>query len=423
MKPKTQNSGNDPALEAIQDLGDSVATSFEVLETENKQVGDGLRKLGTEMRAGFKQDAARMTKIEGGGRIITPSNSRWTNPGRIDSERAMIAEWWRGRLLTGAGSESVREQGRRIMENALPGELARVQEFFGRETAAAFGSADDYVPVTIENLIDGVRAEPSWIADLGQMIEMGSDTHKVPKETTAPVGANVPENGVIAEDAHAVGSTTLDAIKGASLRHFAIEAVMDASPDLIEHWIRRLVESLDELETQQALEGDGVGDNFLGVKTAVGVNEVDLVNGGVALADLDLLAQMVTSIPASERDPVRCAWFVSSDGLRLLLQIQNATEKSPMLGQTPRSLFGFPVIVTDQIATTAGVPDTSTVYFGNWRGVLVGRRGPLMLDTVAEGAGAAFAAGQISVRVIRRYAVITHLPALIVRGINLWVAT
>lgn len=414
MKRKTHNSGNDPALEAIQDLGESVETSFDTLEA-------GQKKLETEMHAGFKKDAERMNKLENGGRIITPSNSRWTNPGRIDSERAKIAEWWRGRLLTGAGSESVREQGRRIMENALPGELARVQEFFGRETAA-FGSADDYVPVTIENLIDGVRAEPSWIADLGQIIEMGSDTHKVPKETTAPVGANVPEGGTIAEDAHVVGSTTLDAIKGASLRHFNIEAVMDASPDLIEHWMRRLVESLDELETQQALEGDGTGNNFTGVQIATSVNEVDLVNGGAILADLDLLADMMTAIPASERDPARCAWFASSDGLRALLQIQNATELSPMLGQTPKELFGFPIIVSDQIATTAGTPDTSTLYFGNWRGVLVGRRGPLMLDTVAEGAGAAFAAGQISVRVMRRYAVITHLPALIVRGINLWVA-
>ena len=70
---------------------------------------------------------------------------------------------------------------------------------------------------------------------------------------------------------------------------------MDASPDLIEHWIRRLVESLDELETQQALEGSGTGNEFTGVLGASSVNEIDLVNGGAVLADLDLLAEMVTA--------------------------------------------------------------------------------------------------------------------------------
>ena len=96
---------------------------------------------------------------------------------------------------------------------------------------------------------------------------------------------------------------------------------------------------------------------------------------------------MMTAIPASERDPKRCAWFASSDGLRALLQIQNATELSPMLGQTPKELFGFPIIVSDQIATTSGTPDTSTIYFGNWRGVLVGRRGPGRGSDLAIGAG------------------------------------
>jgi len=418
-----QTAEKDPAVAAIHDLQDSVATSFEVLEREGKALAGRVDKLDTAQQAGFKQHAQRMDRIEHGA-PRSEARRGWKNPGLLDADEARIWTWWKGRLLSGAGDESARERGLSIMEQTLPGELAKVREFLGHEQAAAFGSATDYVPVTISRLIDFVRSEPAYMADLGQLVEMGSDSHKLPKETTAPVAANYAEGETIAEDAHAVGSTTLNAIKGAKLRHFNIEAVMDASPDIIEHWIRRLVDSIDALETQQALEGAGTGNEFTGVKTASSVNQVDLANGGAALANLNLLAQMVTAIPATERDPKRCAWFLSSDALRALLQIQNADSDSPMLGQNPRELFGFPLIVTANttIATTAGTPDTSTLYFGNWRGLAVGRRGPLMIDTVAQGAGSAFAAAQVSVRVMRRYAVITHIPSLLVRGINLYVA-
>jgi HK97 family phage major capsid protein len=371
---------------------------------------------------------------DSGGYIIGSrrgSAPRWRNPNVATGEKRRILEWWRGYLLTGSDSDVTRRQGRDHMERAMPGAYEEYstwradQERRSSMSALerAFTSSADIVPTVLSPFIDHPRAEPSYLGDVGQVIEMGSGTHKVPKEATAVTAANYAEDEAIAEGQYTAGSTTLAAIKGARIGQFSIEAIQDASADVIEHQIRRVIDAVNELETAQGLEGDGTGNNFTGVLSASGVNEVDLANGGSALADLDLLAEMVTAIPASERDPERCAWFVSSDGMRALLQIQDAAGADPMLGQSPTELFGFRIIVTDQIATTSGTPDTSSVYFGNWRGLLVGRRGLDMIDIVPwGGTDAAFTKAHTSVRVIRRYAVAVHLPTLLVRGINLRVA-
>jgi HK97 family phage major capsid protein len=363
------------------------------------------------------------------GEFATPK--RWQNPNVSTGQQRRIAEWWRGYLLTGSDSDVIRRAGREHMERAVPGAFDEYAKWRAEQNQQAgmsriekaFVSSTDIVPAVLSPFIDHARAEPSFLGDIGQVVEMGSGSHKVPKEATAVTAANYDEDATIAEGQFTVGSTTLTATKGARIGQFSIESVQDASADVLMHQIRRVLDAVNELETAQGLEGDGTGSNFTGVLSGSGVNEVDLANGGAALADLDLLAEMVTAIPASERDPQRCAWFVSSDGLRALLQIQNATEKDPMLGQTPTELFGFRIIVSDQIATTTGTPDTSTIYFGNWRGLLVGRRGPDMIDIVPAGAtDAAFTKAHVSVRVIRRYAVAVHLATLLVRGINFYVA-
>jgi HK97 family phage major capsid protein len=375
------------------------------------------------------RDAERKS---GGYRIGTGETPRrWHNPNVARGQVLRVLEWWRGKMLTGSDSDSLRRKGREHMERALPGADEEYNEWLAEQDRLArldsleraVTSSAEIVPTVLSPFIDHVRAEPSYLGDLAQVVEMGSGSHKVPKETPAIAAANYDEDTAISVSEPTVGSTTLTATKGAAIQHVSIETVQDASPDVIGHLLRRTLESVDELETAQGLEGDGTGDNFTGVKIASSVNEVDLANGGAALADLDLLAEMVTAIPAAERDPVRCAWFVSSDGYRALLQIQDAAGANPMLGQNPRELFGFKIILTDQIATTSGTPDTSTVYFGNWRGVALGRRGMDMLDVVPYGGtDAAFNKAQVSLRVIRRYAVAVHLASLLVRGINLYVA-
>jgi HK97 family phage major capsid protein len=400
------------------------------------QVIDGNKALRAHVTQ-LQADVAALrpgTTGAGGGYVVGKprgNEPRWRNPNIATGERRRILEWWRGYLLTGSDSDVTRRRGRDHMERALPGAYEEYSAWRAEQEQRAglgaleraFTSSADIVPTVLSPFLDHPRAEPSYLGDLGQVVEMGSGTHKVPKEATAVTAANYAEDEAIAEGQYTAGSTTLSAIKGARIGQFSLEAIQDSTVDVLEHQIRRVIDAVNELETAQGLEGDGTGNNFTGVLSATGVNEVDLANGGSALADLDLLAEMVTAIPASDRDPERCAWFVSSDGMRALLQIQNAAEGSPMLGQTPTELFGFRIVVTDQIATTSGTPDTSTVYFGNWRGLLVGRRGLDMIDVVPwGGTDAAFTKAHVSVRVIRRYAVAVHLASLLVRGVSLRVA-
>jgi HK97 family phage major capsid protein len=407
----------------------------EVLEQQTKQRAE-LASI-KDRQSALVADLAELRSGNGNGdgyAIGAPQGVQpgWRNPSVLTGKALDRAEARRGWAMMGSDSDAVRRQGRDHMEAACPGAYKEYLEWRAEQERranlpamqkATFTSSADIVPVLLQDVIDHERAEPSYIGDLGQLVEMGSGSHKLPKESTAVSAANFAEDETISESSFAVGSTTLTSIKGAVIQHIGLETVQDASADCINHIFRRSIDSVNELETAQALEGDGSGNNFEGVLSATGVHEVDLANGGAALGDLDLLAEMCCSIPAADRDRERCAWFVSSDGYRAFLQIQDAAGAQPMLGQTPKELFGFPIIVTDQITTTSGTPDTSTVFFGNWRGLAIGRRGPDMLDVVSfGGTTTAFNKALVSLRVIRRYSVGVHIPTLLVRGINLRVA-
>lgn len=349
---------------------------------------------------------------------------RDTSLGGITDEQWSEERWLRGFLLASAPDDSYRAQGKSLMQEICPGRFEKwlTEQREADQQKAVLTSSADLVPVPVFSEVLAEAAEQQTVRHVSRFVQILGGELRLPKINTDFTAALVAENAVFPAAAGTYTSQLISTIKFGGLDAITLELIEDSAVPVATDFFLRLIQKSNELENAQALEGDGVGNNFIGVLNATGVNAVAL---GAAPTNLDPFFEMVTSINAPDINPNFCRWFMSKEGARKILQIKEGTTNAPMVQRDGRlqEFLGYRVILTEQIDNTRGAgTNETTIYWGNFqRGMVIGQHGAEHLDTSISATTTVWNQGQVGVRYFRRVALGVVLPSLFVKGTGMTV--
>ena len=475
-KDKIRDAGevqSDHSLKAIQDLGDSIASSFEVLESEGKKqstatdeqiktVTDSVEEVKTEMHAGFKVQGDRINTMDrramaiyGSGRDVEscclaalgpeerkdisiigktiPSSKRNnTNFALLSNDvgSTLVAHWlWASLKL------QKRKYGSKQEETALFEQMDRYEkalmEAFHYEKAAAFTTGSDtlgghWMPDPVAAEMYRLILDNSVVGPLARHVPMTTKTLDLPIEGSSALtvgwGTENSDVGDSVPSSNALDKVVLTANRLEGFAASSWEAIQD-SPVSILLWVRdKLTELMGREIDQEALEG--VGSPFTGIVGATGVNQIASATNG----DLITYAKVVDTVfKAAERATREDSRFFISPGLagKLIGLVDSQGMPIVQFGNVPgafaRTILGFPLEIHSVVssARTWGTGTTlSHLYFGPPSAIVIGDRVGMAWDTT-DVAGDAFRKYQLHMRLITRLAIATAVPKAWTRTLNL----
>jgi len=291
-----------------------------------------------------------------------------------------------------------------------------------KDLSIAVDPAGGYtVPTPLAAEVLRLAAAIAAVRPLARPVPMESKTRDYPTLGTKPSAGVHNEGEEITQAEPTFGQVTLNARRFDARAQFTIELLQDSILDIGDLLFQLYAESIAELEDAQALEGDGAGANFVGVKNAAGGGSV-AVSG--APADLDKFVDaLFGTLPLVAINDPSCAWVMQPKLWAKLLKLKDANDRyllnvNPTAG-APLSLLGKPVRLTDQISITGGTGADTTAYVGAWgRGMLFGERSSLA-TAISDAPG--WTTAKIALRVIQRTAILVAVPSAFVKltGITL----
>jgi HK97 family phage major capsid protein len=224
---------------------------------------------------------------------------------------------------------------------------------------------------------------------LATVLPMDSQTLSVPDIATKPAVTIVAEEGTIQQSEPTFGQNLLTAKKLIAYSVVSRELQEDAAPEIGQLLLTEFAEAIAGLEDQQALEGDGTGNNFTGLKTALSGSGQEV--SGAALGNLDPFINAMALVAAtSAAAAANGSWVFHPYAWATVTALKHPqysgdTAGNYQLNPTPArgqalTLLGRPVFLSDQIEITSGTPDASSGYFGDFRrGLLMGDRNMLSI--------------------------------------------
>ncbi len=327
-------------------------------------------------------------------RRYNPGGSPAASSGELDKASLMHAAglWFVGLLKNDRGR----------MEEA--GRILGVTTHAMQEDAGTEGGFLVPTPLAAEVLV--AASTVAAVRPISRTLPMKSKTLPVPDVTTKPSVAIVPEEGTIAQSEPVIGQKVLTAKKISALATLSLELEQDSAVAVGGMLFEVFGEAVAGMEDLQALEGDGVGNNFTGL-IAAGVTDVP---AGGALADFDKLIDALYALPVPAI--AGSTWIMHPKALKAIAKLKDTQDRylfnpSPSQG-TPATLLGRPIRLSDQIATNRGAGSDTVIYVGNFgTGMLFGDR---MMMTIAANPFLNWSTAQISVRVLERVAITVGIP-------------
>ncbi len=474
---KMKNAGkiqSDPALAAMQDLTDSLESSFEVLELEGKkqakstddalkEIRDKAEETKTEMAAGFKAHSDRINVVDrraialgGPSRDVdslclaalgdeqrkdigTIARTIRAKPG--DRERlplfsseigsTLVAHWlWASTRIQKGRFGSTEEQ-TALFEQKARYEKALV-EAFQYDKAAALTTGSDtlgghWIPDPVATELYRLILDHSVIGGEATHIPMTTKTLDLPVEGSSALSVSWgSENTNITDSvpvSDALNKITLTAKRLEGFAATSWEAIQD-SPVAILTWVRdKLTELAGREIDAQALEG--TGSPFTGLSDASGVNAIAAATNGSLISYSTIVTALFKAAERATREDSR---FYCSPGLAAkIIGLVTATEGMPIVqfGNVPgafaRTILGYPLEIHSAIssARTWGTGTTlSHLYFGPPKSIVIGDRVGMAWD-MSDVAGDAFRQYQLHMRLITRLAIAVAVPKAFTRALNL----
>lgn len=474
---KTRQAGKvqaDPALAAIQELSDSVATSFEVLEEDNKKTRDEAKaevkevrtevdRLKTEMLAGFKVHGDRINTLDrrqiaiGVGtandiegcclaalgpeekRDIQVVNMTIPNRARNRPEMPMlsnpvastlIAHWFYASLKLQKRQYSSKQEETALFERLEKYEKA-LAEAFRYEKAADFVTTTDtlgghWIPDPVAAELYRLVLDNSVIGPLARHVPMTTKTLDLPVEGSSALSVSWgTENTDITDSvpaSNALSKVTLTAERLQGFAGASLESIQDSAVSIL-MWVRdKLTELAGREIDKQALEG--TGSPFTGIVGASGVNEIASGTNGDAVTYQTLVDTVFKAAERASREDSR--FFCSPEMASKIVGLVD-TQGMPIVqfGNVPnqyaRSILGFPLEIHSVIssARTWGTGTSlSHLYFGPPSAIVIGDRVGMSWD-LSDVAGEAFRKYQLHMRLVMRLAVAVAVPKAWTRRLNL----
>lgn len=465
----------DPALAAIEDLGDSVKTSFKILEEEDKKVEGKVEKLftdvkadlektRTEMAAGFKVQGDKLNTLDRRSVALGYQGTRdvdgcclaalgeeeksdisgvaWMQSrGPKDRERfpllsssigsTLVAHWLRASLLL-----QKRRFASQAQEQDLYLKLAKYEKALGEafmyEKAAAFLTTTTdlgghWIPDPVAAELYRLITDNSVIGSQCSHIPMSAKTIDLPTEGSSSLSVDWgSENTNITDSVPASNALNKVVLTASRLNGWAassIEELQDSAVSILAWVQQKLTELMGREIDRVFLEGlVGSAPLFAGLGTASGVNA--MVNGtvnGDALTYLMLTQQVFKARERASREGAR--WYVAPE---IMAKIVGMVDSQGMpvvqFGNVPNafaaSILGFPVEVHSVILAnrTYGTGTTlSHMYFGPPKAMVLGDRMGMAWDTSDQ---ANFRGAQVQMRLITRLGFGIAVPAAFSRHEN-----
>ena len=462
----------DPAIAAIQDLSESVATSFEVLERDQEkgreeaqatstEIRQDVEKTRTEMAAGFKVHADKIDALDrrsvavgyGSFRdvegcclaalgpeekqdiaavaLMMPKNQRDREERPIFSNAAsstLVAHWLLASTLIQKRRFASKQEETALYERLERYEKA-IHDAFRTEKAAALLTTTEtlgghWLPEPVAAELYRLVLDNSVIGQLATHVPMQTKTLDLPVEGSSALSVSWgSENTNITDSvpaSNALNKVTLTASRLNGFAQSSMEELQDSAVSILS-WVRdKLVELAGREIDLQALEGSG--SPFTGIIGDAGVNEIVSGTNGDAVTYQFLVD---TVFKARERASREAARFFASP--EMMAKIVGLVDDNGMpvvqFGNVPNkfaaSILGFPVEIHSVIsaARTWGTGTTlSHLYFGPARSIVIGDRVGMAWDT-SDAVG--FQAYQLAMRLVMRLAIGIAVPKAWTRRLNL----
>ena len=291
-------------------------------------------------------------------------------------------------------AELQRRSGRSFTGIAVPDEV-----FLEKRTLLTSGAAADLVPnVHRGDLFIDMRRSAIMTARLGATVLDGLvGTIDIPKQTGSSAAQWLAEDAALTETDASFADVNLAPKTVGALTSYSRRTMINAVP-AIEQLVRRdLAAVVARAIDYQAIFGDGTGNTPTGVVNAIGVASATLATPSWA----EVLA-MIADIQNEDADIGSLNWAMNPAAVAKL-RGTNKTASAPEHGflmTDPGNLAGYGVGTSTAIPTVAGPPATSTVIFGAWSQLLIGRWSGLDLLVNPYG-DTAYARGRVQVRAMQ----------------------
>lgn len=458
----------DPAVAAIQELSESVATSFEILEkdisAEGKEraagddaIGKRVDVIGTQVAAGFKVQSEKLDALErrsmavGGYRDVEGaclaalniddkkdiSRIEWSMAADRKDRNAypilstpggatLVAQWLKTSLKI-----QKRLYGSRDDEAKLFEQLERYEKAFADvyryEKADALLTTTDalgghWIPDPVAAELYRLVLDASVFGPLASHVPMGTKSLDLPTEGTSGMTVSWgAENTDITDSmpANATGKVTLTAQRLNGFAKSSLEEIQDSAPSILA-WVQaKLTEMAGREIDKQILEGTQFSGQSLLSNTSV--NAVTTGANGDALTFATLVELIFKARERSTRQSAR--FFMAPEAMQKVIGLVD-TQGMPIVqygtvpGPMATSILGFPVEVHSVIsaARTYGTGTTlSHVYFGPPNAVVIGDRVGMAWD-VSDVPG--FRDYSLHMRLVMRLAIGIAVPGAWSRHTN-----
>ena len=311
----------------------------------------------------------------------------------------------------------------------LAEEQEKLEKVLGVTKAAMQEDTDSegghLLPAPHEAEVLRALADEAVVRPLARKVTLTSKTLDWPGGDNAVTASIIAEEGTITESNETFTNKQLVAKKFAALGTASLELLQDSMINLLDYYLTVASEKIALLEDDEALEGDGT--NFTGISAASGTNSVTA--GGTAATLAKEIGQVKFAGPQQSRR--NAAWIMNSQTAGYLVGVSDSDGR-PLLnaedigrilsrqvgegvGLGEGTILGNPVFTSDEIAVTAGTPDTANVYYGNFRGLIFGDRTGI---DFAVSEHVAFTTAQIKLRVIKRTAILVAIPSYFTKWVS-----
>jgi HK97 family phage major capsid protein len=273
-----------------------------------------------------------------------------------------------------------------IRANMKNANINEVMEFQGRYKSTMLGQTDArggyLVPDEFQwDMIQLVR-DSSFALQKCTVINMGSDTLRLPSELTLASVAWITEANAITSSAPTFGQVVLTAKKLAGLTDYvANELLQDSAIDIVSMISEQFSFAIQQELDNQVLNGTGTP--ISGVLTAKASYSVVMGTGSTNFSSInaDKLSQMISQIKEQDQAQATFVWNkLIQHYIRTLKDVNgNYIWQKPSEGK-PGSVWEIPYYQSEKAPSTTGT-STYFVALGNFKCVYIGRRlGAMTLD-------------------------------------------
>ncbi len=262
-----------------------------------------------------------------------------------------------------------------------------------------------------------VRIIPKFglLRRFARAIPMGSDTLRVPRQTTGVTVSWPGEAKKGTASKPVLGQVQLNAQTAVGLCSYSLEFLQDAGVPVIEYLQTIFAEAFAGEEDLQWLNGSGAP--FFGVLQVAGTGSFTPANGGGKSVITGLtIDDLIDTMDVVDKDADEGAIFIFHKKLLSIMRKVKVTSDyalAPASQGAPATIAGVPYYTSNKMPSVTAVSTAFAIY-GNPRYTLLGDRQQMTVDVAREGTIGAdnlFEQNMQGLRITERISIVTAVPA------------